>query len=492
MTRESQLRAAAIVLALCTIAVIVFGAINFQKEREYAVADDGVWWLENSDQLYAQRVIPLGPGERAGIKAGDRLADINGQPIRSAADQIRSLFRTGAYSKVTYGVIRNGVRLEAPLILVPADKSLNAGLRLIALIYLGIGLYVLFRRWSAPKSTHFFVFCLASFVLYAFHYTGKLNTFDWIILWSSVVAGVLQGALFLHFALTFPEPKKWLARRQWLLPLLYVPGAIAVLARLVAIKEFLPSERLLWNLNRLDIVCSTVCFVLAAIVLVDTYRKSRTPLLRQQMKWVTRGTILAIAPYTLFYVIPYLRGVDPSPTMKVSVLSLRFLPLTFGYAIIRYRLMDVDLIFKRGMTYTLATAIVTLLNLLVIGVVAEKVHSTLPNAGAWGLIVAVVITALLFDPIKRVIQQRLDRVFYRKRYDYRRTLVEFARDLNSETDLRAMLSAVVDRLSHTLLVDRLAVFLASENSDGTEKFFLAKSFGIASAGQLELDFLGRF
>ena len=52
--------------------------------------------------------------------------------------------------------------------------------------------------------------------------------------------------------------------------------------------------------------------------------------------------------------------------MKISVLSLVFLPLTFGYAIFRYRLMDVDLIFKRGMTYTLATAIVTLLNLLVI------------------------------------------------------------------------------------------------------------------------------
>jgi len=491
MTRESQLRAAAVVLALCTVAVIVFGVINFQKEREYVVPDDGVWWLERGGQLYAERVTPLGPGERAGLKAGDQLAEINGKPIQSAADRVRNLFRTGTYSKATYSVIRDGVRVEAPLILVPADKSLNIGLRLIALIYLGIGLYVLLRRWSAPKSSHFFVFCLTSSVLYAFHYTTKLNTFDWMILWSSVIAGVLQGALFLHFALTFPEPKQWLRRRKWVVPLLYVPGAIAVLARIVAVQEFAPSERLLWNLNRLDIVCSTVCFVLAATVLLDTYRESKTPLLRQQMKWVTRGTILAIAPYTLFYVIPYLRGVDPSPTMKISVLSLVFLPLTFGYAIIRYRLMDVDLIFKRGMTYTLATAIVTLLNLLVIGVVAEKVHSNLPNAGEWGLIVAVVITALLFDPIKRVIQQRLDRVFYRKRYDYRRTLVEFARDLNSETDLRAMLSAVVDRLSHTLLVDRLAVFLASEKTEDLEKFFLAKSFGISSAQNLELDFLGR-
>src|SRR5437660_11578427 len=88
MTRESQLRAAAVVLALCTVAVIVFGIINFQKEREYVVPDDGIWWLESEGQLYAERVTPLGPGERAGLKAGDQLADINGRAIHSGADRV--------------------------------------------------------------------------------------------------------------------------------------------------------------------------------------------------------------------------------------------------------------------------------------------------------------------------------------------------------------------------------------------------------------------
>jgi len=492
MTRESQLRAAAVVLALCTVTVVVFGVINFQKEREYTVPDDGVWWLESSGQLVAERVNPQGPGQHAGLRTGDRLADVNGQPIHRTADLVRNLFQTGTYSRANYGVIRDGVRVETPVILVPADKTtLNLGLRLIALIYLGIGVYVLLRRWSAPKSTHFYIFCLVSFVSYAFHYTGKLNAFDQIIFWSSIVASVLQPALFLHFAVTFPETREWVRRHSLLLLLIYVPGALVVGAYGAAYTLFAPSGRLQWNLDRLDIMCSTVAFLMAAAILVDAYRKTTVPLLRQQMKWVTRGTVLAIAPYTLFYVIPYLRGTEPGIMMNVSVLSLVFLPLTFGYAIIRYRLMDVDLIFKRGMAYTLATAIVTLLNLLVIGVTAEKVHTNLPNAGEWGLIVAVVITALMFDPVKRAIQKRLDRVFYRKRYDYRRTLVEFARDLNSETDLQAMLSAVVERLSHTLLVDRMGVFLVAESVEEREKFFLAKSFGISSGGNLRLDFLDR-
>jgi len=61
------------------------------------------------------------------------------------------------------------------------------------------------------------------------------------------------------------------------------------------------------------------------------------------MKWISRGTVLAITPYTLFFVIPYLLGTMTTPAittaMKISVLSLAFLPLTFGYAIVRYRLM---------------------------------------------------------------------------------------------------------------------------------------------------------
>src|SRR5262249_35969577 len=156
---------------------------------------------------------------------------------------------------------------------------------------------------------------------------------------------------------------------------IYLPGLLIAIFYAIAVEELRFTERLHWNLERLIIVHQTVFFAAAAVALWRTYREADTPLLRQQMKWVTRGTILAITPYPLFYVIPYLRGAEPTALMmKLSMLTLIFLPLTLGYAIVRYRLMDVDLIFKRGMTYTLATAVITGVNLLLIGVVAERVH----------------------------------------------------------------------------------------------------------------------
>ncbi len=487
MPKDLQTRFLAVILALISVAAVVFACINFQKSGEFPTPTDGVWWTEDGPHLRAQRVDPDSPGEKAGVKLGDLLVAVDGHDVSNIGSLERQLYRVGIWSKATYSLQRQGVTLEAPLILVPADRSLNIGLRVIALVYLGIGLYVLLRRWTAPKSTHFYIFCLVSFVFYSFHYTGKLNQFDWIVYWANVVAWLLQPALFLHFALTFPERRAVVDRQRWLIPAVYLPGTILLAVQIAILEWAQPSEMLRWTLDRVQMLYLAAYFVVATVVLWQSYRRASTAILRQQMKWVTRGTILAVAPFTLFYVIPYLRGAAPSVGMKVSVLSLVFLPLTFGYAIFRYRLMDVDLIFKRGMAYTIAAGSITAAYFAVVGGISELFHKNFPSAGPIGLIIAIAVTALLFDPFKNWVQDYLDKFFYRRRYDYRKTLIEFGRELNSETDLDQMLTSIVDRLSRTLMVDRIAVFLS--NPEQSEQFTLAKSHGISNTRGLDLHFL---
>jgi two-component system NtrC family sensor kinase len=487
MNKESQLRFTAVLLALLTLGACTLAWINFQKEREFQVPSDGVWWVERDGYLLAERVERGGPGARAGVKDGDRLTAVNSREIKNTPSLMRQLYQSGPWSKAKYSLVRHGVPVDTELVLVPRERPLNDWLRLIALIYLGIGVYVLLRRWTAPGSTDFYLFCLVSFISYSFHYSGKLNQFDWTIYWGNVVAWLLQPALFLHFVLTFPEKREFVRKQQWALAAVYVPGSVLLAVHTLTFQFVRASERLRWNLDRVEMAYQTALFIIAAAVLWYSYRRASSPVLRQQLKWVTRGTILAIAPFTLLYVIPYLLGSLPTTAMKISVLSLGLLPLTFGYAIFRYRLMDVDLIFKRGMAYTLAAAAVVGMYFAVVAGVAELVHLRVPSSGPAGLIVAVVVTALLFDPLRKWIQERLDKFFYRTRYDYRRTLIEFGRELSSETDLDRMLASVVDRLSRTLLVDRMAVFLATGESAG--HFELAESFGMPPVGALDLSFL---
>src|SRR5258707_14090602 len=110
-----------------------------------------------------------------------------------------------------------------------------------------------------------------------------------------------------------------------------------------------------------------------------------------------RGTIVAVVPFTLLYAAPFVAGV---PQLKVSVLSLGILPLTFGYAIFRYRLMDVDLIFKRGMVYALAAVAIAGAYFTVVALVGESVHTRIPGAGTTGLVLLIVVTAILYYPVR--------------------------------------------------------------------------------------------
>ena len=485
MTKEVPIRFVATVLALTTVAAAIFGWINFRKERQFAVPYDGVAWIEQDGRLVAVHVDPNGPGEKAGIKQGDILLAINGLPVDTTAAATRQMFRAGVWSNPKYSLYRNGYSgIDATVYLIPEDRSFNDALRFISLVYFGIGLYVLLRRWTAPRSLHFYIFCLVSFIAYSFHYTGKLNAFDQIVMWSNYVAWGLQPALFLHFTLTFPQTHPWVQKRPWRLAWIYAPGALVIAAYVVAFLQLEPTGRLRWNLERLQWSYMATFFIVAAAILWESYHGAKTPILRQQMKWVTRGTIVAIAPFTLFYIVPYVFGALPTEWMRASVLSLVILPLTFGYAIFRYRLMDVDIIFKRGMVYTLAAASIAGLYFAAVAVAAEIIHTRIPSAGSTGLVIAIVITAILFDPVKNWIQERLDRFFYKKRYDYRRTLIEFGRELSSETDLRTMMNSVVERLSRTLLVDRVAVFLKEEG-----RFVIGHSSGIGDLLGLDLRFL---
>ena len=494
-------RVQATMLALATAALLVLAVFNILQERNFRQqADDGIWWHEANGGLVADKVLPGLAGQHAGIQPGDLLTGISETPdqrvtrVSRIADMERALYAAGPWGQVFYTITRDGIPLEAPVKVIPEppDSSLQYGLRLIGLIYLVIGFYVLFRRWGAPRATHFYLFCLISFALYALKYTTKLDALDWTVFWTNVAAEALQPALFLHFALSFPEERFKKFNRRWLLPLVYAPGTALLGLWLWSIGTREATKLLLDRLNQIATAYDATFYVLAALLFLRSYKRANTPLLRQQLKWVTRGTLLAVLPFTFFYAVPYLLNLNPPRLITdLAGLSLVFLPLTFSWAIVRYRLMDTDLIFKRGVAYTLATALILGGYFGVIALISVMVHNVMPEAvKEWGLVVAILVTAAVFDPLKRRIQGWVDRAFDRHRYDYRKALVEFGRGLSSETNIGALLESIVEQLPRTLLVARVAVFLKDESG----RLRLAASHGLpeevsTAQDKLALDFL---
>jgi PAS domain S-box-containing protein len=486
-------RLQATLLALATVGLVILAVLNFRQESRFQQPYDGVWWAETNGGLEATKVIPDSPGQFAGIRKGDLLTAVNDNPVVRVADLERELYRAGGvYTKANYQITRDRVPLDTPVVVIPepTDRSSYQGLRFIGLVYLAIGLYVLFRRWTAPRATHFFLFCLVSFALNALKYTGEWNFVDKIVFWSNIIAGALQPALFLHFAISFPEERLKDGGRRWLLPVLYAPAIALFGLWVTAMVRWQATGILLHRLDQINYGYIAAFYVLAATLFSISYVRASTPLLRQQLKWLYRGAWLAVGPFTLLFAVPFLLDIRmPGLLTKLAGLSLVFLPLTFCWAIIRYRLMDTDLIFKRGVAYTLATATLLGAYFGVIALVAQLIHNGLPEAiSRWAFAVAILVTAALFDPLKRRIQGWVDKAFDRQKYDYRKALIEFGRGLSSETNLDALLESIVERLPRTLLVSRVAVFLA-QPAGGMR---LAASHGLLSAAterKLALGFL---
>ena len=490
-------RVQATLLALATAGLFLLAVLNLMEEREVQQPDDGIWWREAQGGLVAERVLPDSPGQVAGIHPQDQLTSVSFCPscdnisIDHLASLERVLYRTGVYGQVYYQVTRDGIPLDTPIkvIPVPVDRSLAQGLRVIGLIYLIIGFYVLFRRWGALRATHFYIFCLVSFVLYAFKYTGRLHGLDLVVFWANVAAESLQPALFLHFALSFPEERLNRLGRRILLPILYMPGVALTGLWLWSIETREATGLLKHRLEQTGTAYDAAFYVMAVILFLRSYAHANTPLLRQQLKWLYRGTFVAVLPFTLFYAVPFLFDLNPPRLLtNLAGLSLVFLPLTFSWAIVRYRLMDTDLIFKRGVAYTLATGVILLVYFTILGSITEVVHASVPESVRhWVEVLALVTFAAVFEPLKRRIQSWVDKLFDRHRYDYRKALVDFGRGLSTETNLHALQAAIVHQLPRALLVARVAVFL---NEGGQLR--LSASHGLppeADSTPLALDFL---
>ncbi|HUE02847.1 MAG TPA: ATP-binding protein [Bryobacteraceae bacterium] len=500
MFQELKFQLSTAILTILTIAAAASAIINFQQQHKFRLADDGAVWVDRGNSVEALHIDPDGPAAKAGLKDGDKVLRINGAATQKAIDVPQILAAVGSWNKADYTASRQGVEFKATVYIreEPLDPAVTYQY-MVGGAYLLIGLFVYFRRGSAHMARHFYVLCLVSFILCSFHYTGKLNGFDKVIYFCNVAAGLLAPTVFLHFCLTFPEPRRWF-RSKTAVAILYLPPALLFATWLAitsgTLRIGISLVELRWMLDRLWQPLLIVPYVLGGLVLSRDYRKAEDPIVRQQLKWLRNGTFCGILPFTVLYVLPYALGMLPNQYMRLSVLSMVLIPLTLAYAVARYRLMDVDILFRRGYAYTLATVCVLAAFYGIVFSLGSLVQKNFKDVGNTGLIAVMLVAAFLFQPIRNWIQERLDKHFYRDRYDYRRTLVEFARELSAETDLDAMLGSVCERLLKTLSIRHMAVFLSEDRSPDDQPFFRLKmSMGARrrspdlTADQLDLSFL---
>jgi PAS domain S-box-containing protein len=460
-----------VAISLLSTLFVAIGILNLRDRTIWTDPSDGVFWIERDGTLIAATVNPGSSGNRAGIEPGDRLVGLNGQSILSLGHYSDLIYQAKPGGTVTY-ILSGGKATRSVTFQLGSKVLLTAkdGLRtLLAFLYLGIGLYVLFRGDRLPRTFHFYILCLSAFVVFLFSYTPNLGTLDWWVYGISISAFILLPALFLHFCLRFPVDA--MVRSSRLL-LLYLPAAILISLRLLWLTGNLASfglprtARSSGIIDSVELVCFCAGFIAGGALLLMRRIQTQDLIVRQQLKWISYGTLAGVLPFSIIYVIPVILGARATFAMDASILFLGLIPLSMGYALIRYRLMDVDLIARRSAAYFIASSLLLTLYLLFVLVLGRALQWAAPQADFMAICCAVLVIALLFAPLRNAVQTRLDRLFYKDRFEDRATLLDFARTLSSEISLAPLSRSIVERISKTFQAETAAVFLSDPAHSG--------------------------
>ena len=450
-------------LAVGIVAVLLCLAAANVLRANWSEVEDGVLWVEQSEGLVAKEISSGSAAAQAGLEPGDLLLAVDGQPIESQADLIDLLHVSREGQQRDYTLLRLGSQQLRHLVLVSFQNgraSVYVVLVTVGIFALLIGALVRVRRPDNQATLHFFWLTVAFFGVFTFSFSGRLDGLDWVFYWADAVSMLLLPPLFMHFALVFPVREPSVLRMKFgrlVFCLVYLPAAVLGLSQVAVISgsgldsTFSRSLELLW---RLELAYLAVCLISGLSIMIFALQRVPSVTARRQLRWVVSGAVLGGLPFTVGYALPFSLGFNPIP-FHLTVIPLGLIPLAFASAIVRYRLRDVEVILKRGVVYTAAVVAMVAIYILL-----EKLATAvfLEGSDEHNSIIALLATAvvvLLAAPVKNAIQTMLDRVYYRDRYDYRRALVGFARDLSSDLDLERLTERLVLRVTETLVVDRM-------------------------------------
>ena len=215
-----------------------------------------------------------------------------------------------------------------------------------------------------------------------------------------------------------------------------------------------------------------VAFLLLALVSPVLRFRNGSPRERQQIKWLALfGAVIILYTIPAIIIIPLLTGGEPmSPgygpvAMIFYLICGLFPPLVIGIAIFRHHLWDIDLIIRRTLVYTILTAILGLVYFGIVVVLQSLFTGVIGHQTPVAIVLSTLAIAALFTPVRRRIQDFIDRRFYRQKYNAEQVLAEFSTILREKVELDDLTKSILDVVEETLHPQQVSLWLQDRDGE---------------------------
>jgi PAS domain S-box-containing protein len=445
---------AAIVVAIALLVLTPFWAMEWARQPFLGV-------LLEPNNIVSQINEAGWPARSAAWS--DQLIALNGQPVPDV-EAVNAFLTSNGFALLDATFARQTGE-QYTLAITPIRFPFGSMLRsfivpyLSGLIFLLIGLWA-YRIRSDLRASRAFVTFTAAVSVLTTAFLDINTTHHAVILWALSIS-VGSGALA-HLALVFPQQMPFVEKMP---ATRYIPWVFVLALAIPTVRELVtPTASLayvnLWITGYAFILVSILLFIstLTARVL-----RSQSPMVRQQSRVIIFGSLIAFLPVLVLFLIPIVFGPDiPEFQGAFFFPMLIFLPLSVTYAIVRYRLLDVDRLLGRALTYLLTMGVALGAFYGLIALLSYFIEQSIRTDNPLLIGLFLIILAMGLIPVRDLIQRSIDRLFYRSPADYRRVLTNLSRGLVITPNLIQILRMLEEQLLQSLAPERFVIYLYND------------------------------
>ncbi len=442
----------------------------------------GIRLVKDGSEWKVTIVDTNGLASRAGLKEGEKPVEVNGKPAQVFLNEYETIGTVFGRVIQEITVIDSAGHLKSVTLTnssLPLESVISQLSWLLVCLVFGLtGLYVFFRK-PDTITARLFCFCGLAFGLAI---SGNMVSERGIpaAAYCEVAANTLGPWLLLHFLLILPEEHARLRRNPYVY-LIYLPAAVTLV--LFPLVGYSDGQPLPWfrSIRMYEI---GLAFLSAAGVAIFNYFAAVSPKTRQQMKILLISCLVALVPSLIFNVIPEAMWARTILSPAISILSIMFIPLGMSIAMVTSKLMDIDVVIRRGIIYALITLVMAaIVSAGVFTVLAFQRDFDTPEQIGIAIVLGG-IASFLFGPTKNGIEYLLDKLIYKDRYDYRKIIQGLSTSLSMLKDPDDVSRVVVAAAVRALNLAGACLF--TKTQQGTFELNVAQGSFSDAGKQLQL------
>ncbi len=421
--------------------------------------DDCLWETEYkgvnvADSLFITQVVPGGVTDKAGVKDGDILIEINGKKFKNLREAQWLINSAETGSVIIYTILRGNEVIKVSFL---AYKFFNLLLIVSFLLSLGFLIIGFVVGYSKPKEITSQIFFLLS-ICFALAYSPGLDNFafnyNFALVYSYIILKAIGGALvnplFIHFFLTYPIKYEF-KRRKLFLWIIYSLSIVLMISTF-----FYQSGIPVFT------VISAIYMGIGFQYLMKSYKKSDNEIIKKSFKVIIRGFILGFIGLT--YLLVYSLFVKKanflvSPLWYAPFLLVLAIPISFGYSIFKYKILDTEFIIKKGLVFGILTGIIILFYLGIVYTADSFLSGYIGTNRKIITFTAIIVITFTFDFFNKRAKDFVDKQFYKDRYNYRKALLDFSQQLPKMKSIRQVLDKLGNSAKQIMGIEKLNVWI---------------------------------